>query len=160
MGIFKRRQQLPQNMDPSDALITLCGLEGEEQRLLAAIVLDYQGGGLTTSPKSVEILQRVPSLVLEKKMKENVVAMLDAFTEVDGSTFSQGLVHGIFVTSLWDSLEMSQEDVLPIHRGISAGTISAIVRLLQPKRLEDAVSVALLGQCLYMNATAWQESLI
>jgi len=158
MGIFGRRQRQQQQVDPSDALIALCALEGEELRLLSSIILDYQGGGITTRPESIEILQRVPSAALQAQMKETAGATLETFTELDGSTFSQGIAHGIFVTALWDSLGMTKVDILPIHRAISGGTISAIVGLLQRKRFEDAIFVALLGQCLYMNAADWQKS--
>jgi len=145
-------------VDPSDALIALCALEGEELRLLSSLILDYQGGGLTTKPESVQALQRVPSAELQTQMKETAGATLETFAELDGSTLSQGIAHGIFVTSLWDSLGMTKDNILPIHRAISGGTISAIVGLLQRKRFEDAIHVALLGQCLYMNASDWQKS--
>ena len=158
MGIFKKQQRQPQHVDPSDALIALCALEGEELRLMSALILDYQGGGLSTRPESIEILQRVPSAQLQGQMKETASATLETFTELDASTLSQGIAHGIFVTSLWDSLGMTKENILPVHRAISGGTISAVVGLLQRKRFEDAVYVALLGQCLYMNAGDWQNS--
>lgn len=158
MGIFGKRQRQQQQMDPSDALIALCAREGEELRLLSSIILDYQGGGVTTRPESIKILQRVPSAELQAQMKDTARATLETFTELDGSTLSRGIAHGIFVTALWDSLGMTKEEILPIHRAISGGTISAILGLLQRKRFEDAVFVALLGQCLYMNAAEWQKS--
>jgi hypothetical protein len=158
VGIFKKQTHLPQQVDPSDALIALCALEGEELRLVSTLILDYQGGGLMTKPESIEILQRVPSAELQAQMNETAWATLETFTELDGSTLSRGIAHGIFVTSLWDSLGMTEDNVLPIHRAISRGTISAIVGLLQRKRVKDASYVALLGQCLYMNASDWENS--
>lgn len=158
MGLFGRRQRQQQQVDPSDALIALCALEGDELQLLSAVILDYQGGGLTTTPESIEILRRVPSVELQEQMMGTTDATLELFTSLDGSAASQGIAHGIFVTSLWDSLEMTADDILPVHRAISEGTISAIVGLLQRKRFEDAIFVALLGQCLYMNAADWQNS--
>ena len=143
-------------MDPSDVLLLLCGREFQES--LATLVLDYQGGGIIMNPNSVKTLERAPSPELQEKMKQTAFATLEAIEELDDSTVSHGIAHAVFVTSLWDSLKMSHEDILPIHSAISGGTISAVISLLQNERVEDAIFVTLLGQCLYMNAVDWHES--
>jgi hypothetical protein len=158
MGIFRKREPIQQPLEPSDLLIALCGLTGEEQQLLASLILDYQGGGITTRSGSVAILRRVPDAAMQSKMKETGQATFETFEALGYSNMAEGMAHGIFVTSLWGSLGMSGEDLLPIHRAISGGTISTVSQLLQRERLEDAIFVALLGQCLYMNALDWHNS--
>ena len=64
MGIFRKREPIQQPLEPSDLLIALCGLTGEEQQLLASLILDYQGGGITTRSGSVAILRRVPDAAM------------------------------------------------------------------------------------------------
>jgi hypothetical protein len=158
VGIFRRREQSPKTLEPSDLLIALCGLSGEEHQRLASLILDYQGGGITTKPDSVAILRRVPDVAMQSKMKETGQATFETFEQLGFSNMAEGMAHGIFVTALWESLGMTGKEVLDIHRAISGGTISAISQLLQRERLEDAIYVALLGQCLYMNASDWHDS--
>ena len=91
-------------------------------------------------------------------MKQTTFATLEAIEQFDDFSASHGIAHAVFVTTLWDSLNMSHDDILPLHRAISGGTITAVISLLQNERVEDAIFVALLGQCLYMNAVDWHES--
>lgn len=158
MGLFRKVHRNQERFEPSDALISLCSLDGEELKLLGSVVLDYQGGGIITKRESIEILRRVPSEIQQVEMGEITESVLGTFKELGVSGLTEGIAHGILVTSLWELLGMTKEDVLPVHGAISSGTVSAVVALLAREMTENAFYVTLLGQCLYMNAADWHQS--
>jgi hypothetical protein len=142
-------------MDPSDLLVALCGLEGDEQQLLMKLILDYQGGGLASTPQQVSFATRIPSAEYQADMGETAKSIIEGLLLAPDRNLGHGVAHGIFVTSMWDLLGMESDQTQPIHRAISGGTINAVEQLVRAERLEDALYVSLLGQCFYMNASDW-----
>jgi hypothetical protein len=142
-------------MDPSDLLIALSGLEGEGQHLLTALILDYQGGGIASTPQQVNFATRQPNPDYQSDMKETAKSIIEGLLLAPSRDLGHGVAHGIFVTSMWDLLDMESENVQPIHRAISSGTINAVEQLVDADRVEDALYVSLLGQCFYVNAADW-----
>ena len=158
MGIFgskKQKSSYSDLSDPSDALIFLCGLNGEEQKILAEIVLAFQGGGLMDSAKSVQIARQVPSQDQQLEMKDTSISIIECLTESGLSNMGQGFAHGMLITSMTDMLSIGMEDVLPLQKAIVGGTINAMTQLVAKKNHELALTVGLCGQVLFVNSLAW-----
>lgn len=160
MGIFgskKQKSSYSDLSDPSDALIFLCGLNGEEQKILAEIVLAFQGGGLMDSAKSVQIARQVPSQDQQLEMKDTSISIIECLTESGLSNMGQGFAHGMLITSLTDMLSIGMEDVSPLQKAITGGTINAMTQLVAKKKFELALTVGLCGQVLFINSSDWLE---
>ncbi len=160
MGLFgskKQKHSYSDPSDPSDALIFLCGLKSEEQKLLAEIVLAFQGGGLTDSAKSVQLARQVPSQHQQSEMKETSTSIIECLTESGLSNMGQGFAHGMLITSLTDMLSIGMDDVSPLQKAIASGTINAMTQLVAKNKFELALTVGLCGQVLFINSSDWLE---
>ncbi|MEI6096224.1 MAG: hypothetical protein WCR08_12325 [Gammaproteobacteria bacterium] len=155
MGIFGPKRKKITYFDPSDALIYLCGLGGQEQKTLGDIVLAFQGGGLLDTEKSVEIARRPPSQDQQLERKETAIAIIECFEASNLSNMGQGFAHGMFITSMTDMLSVDIKKVTPLQKAIAGGTINAMAQLVAAKNHELALTVGLCGQVLFVNSSAW-----
>lgn len=146
--------------DPSTLLLVLSALDAANSALLQRFVLDYQGGGITSSGESVSLAQRTPDARLQSEMVDIAKTIVEGMAAGGHSDQGQGIMHGILVTSLWEALSMTGvEDVRDVHRAVSGATIAAAASLVRSGATDDAFKVAILGQVLYANATDWSASL-
>lgn len=157
MGIFGSKKSKESHSDPSDALIILCGLSGQEQKILADIVLAFQGGGLLDTAKSVQKARQAPSQDQQVEMKDISISIIECLTESGFSNMGQGFAHGMLITSMTDMLSIDIESVLPVQKAIASGTINAMTQLVAKKNHELALTVGLCGQVLFVNSAAWLE---
>lgn len=123
-----------------------------------ALILDFQGGALLSTPEQVAAAQRVPTKDRQREMAEAARDVLEGLEAASGNQQFEAVVHGTLVTSLWELLEMEDTDVSELHRALSGATIDAASQLLKVGRTEDAFAVLLAGQVLYANVAGWLQA--
>jgi|GEM_PF-5330925 len=157
MGLFRKKNSLAPKIDPVDALAGLSGLAGEQAMVLASLLLDYSGGGILSSSQAIDVLQRIPTEYQKQELGDIAKSMNEAFAVSGGSNMSEGLSHGIMVSSMLDLLGKEINDLKEIHRILSSATTQAMGTLLHRRMPQEAYYVALLGCCLYLNAEDWEN---
>lgn len=158
MGLFGSKKSGFKEADPSDNLIALCGLSGDQLQILSRVILDYQGGGISTSARSIDAIRKVPSQHQQSEMGETARSILEGIDATGVTTFGEGIAHALFVTSMADLLDVDSSDFSNTQSAISSGTINATMYLASRDEIEAALFVLLLGQLLFMNSDEWLAS--
>jgi len=155
MGLFGSKKGGFKDADPSDNLIALCGLSGDQLQSLSRVILDYQGGGISTSARSIDAIRKVPTQHQQSEMGETARSILEGIDATGLTTFGEGIAHALFVTSMADLLQIDSNKFSTVQSAISAGTINATMYLVSREEIEAALFVLLLGQLLFMNSDGW-----
>ena len=144
--------------DPSDLLVAFGRFDVATMRTVLDLILDFQGGGLLSTPETVEIARKVPSQPAQQEMGDIAKSVLEGLEAAAGNQTFEGLVHGILVTGLWELLEMTPDDASDSHQHLSGAMLDAAAQLLKIGRSDDALRVLLVGQLLYANLAPWLQA--
>jgi len=158
LGIFGSRRNAVKDADPSDLLIAFCGLTGDDQLNLSSIILDYQGGGILSTPESIGALRRIPTEKQQAEMGELSGSILEGLEASGNTSIGQAICHGIFTTNVSEMFQIEFGEFSPFHKAIASGTVNAMIKLFSIGEYEPALYVGLLGQCLFLNSTNWESS--
>lgn len=142
-------------VDASDLLIAFGGASQAEFRQLQGIVLDYQGGGLTSTSAQVEAVQQVPDKDTQRAMGDIARSLIEKVYATQSVQMYDDAVLAFLTSELNGLIGLSAEDTTPTHHAVATATITAIAALLRSKRQSDAFYVALMGQTLYANTADW-----
>ena len=142
-------------MSTSDLLIVLSSVEGNQSLILQNIILDLQGGGISSNSGQIEaICKPLPPEALAE-VTETANSFIEGIEAAQGNSQFEAFVYGILSTGLWDFLQMSSDDVTDSHRAITEATHSASINLLRRNETDLARSILMLGLKLYVNTGAW-----
>jgi hypothetical protein len=150
-----RSTEVLRQMSTSDLFIALGEVEGTHSQILRDMILDLQGGAITSNSKQVDAICKP----LAREALQEVTEVADSFIEgiqaAQGNNQLEGFVYGILSTGLWDFLRMSHDDVTDAHRALTEANFSASMTLLRSNETELARSILMLGLKLYVNTNAW-----
>jgi len=152
-------QQSPQlssnGVHPVDLLAAFTPADETQRSLFTALLLDFTGGGITSSKESVEAATRVPSREQAEEMLEIATSLVEA-SQVSGGLGS-GLPHAIFVTAMEDWTGISLSDFSPVQKAIATAVSDAAFQLSSARRLDEALGASMIACVLFTNSISWQQ---
>lgn len=147
--------QILRQMSTSDLLIALGAVDGNQSLILQSIILDLQGGGISSNSAQIEAISKPLSSEALHEVTDTANSFIEGIEAAQGNAQFEGIVYGILSTGLWDFLKMSSDDVTEAHATLIKATYSASMTLLRSRETELARSILMLGLKLYVNTNGW-----
>ena len=152
------RSELGDSSDPSDLLLAWSGANAGGMRLLMDIVLDYQGGGINSSPVQIRAAQQIPTKRLQDEIKDTSRFVLEGLEAAGNNETAVTLVFAAFALAVQENASVSENAEIELHRVLARSTFDASRQLWQRRRNEDAIGVLALGQMLHANTLKWSAA--
>lgn len=153
-----RSSEVLRQMSTSDLFIALGGTEGKQSQILQDMILDLQGGGITSNNRQVDAICKPLTPEAFQEVTEVADSFIEGIEAAQGNSQFEGIVYGVLSTGLWDLLRMSSDDVTDAHRALTEATFSASMTLLRSNETDLARSILILGLKLYVNTNTWLSS--
>jgi hypothetical protein len=142
-------------LSASDLLLGLAETSGSEKLIVQEMILDFQGGGLTSNARCVSAISKPPTPAIQQEIEEIADSVIEGIQAAGGVSELEAFVFGVLNTGLWDVLGFTGDSITGQHQAITEATFTAARTLIHAHKLSEARSVLILGQNVYVNLLDW-----
>jgi hypothetical protein len=141
---------------PVDVLAAFMPDDETQKSQLAALLIDFSGGGVISSPESIAAATHQPNRQEAEQMLEIASSLIEA-AQVSGG-LGAGLPHALFVSEMEERTGIPLAEFSSVQRAISAAVSEAAFQLCSVRRMDEALGAAVLACVLFANSSNWERT--